>query len=120
MRGLLHVCWRAAHLVSNDLTNVVCVLPTVRAADRAGEAGARNIPALAWSLISTPSNAERLDGFAFQKLSKQRCVCMQRLLVSMHQHSMGGSTCCSCQRPTSLVCGFAARCMQSEAAPSSA
>lgn len=38
----------------------------------AGDASLRNIPALAWSLISTPSNAERLDGFAFQKLSKQR------------------------------------------------
>lgn len=46
-----------------------------------GEAGARNIPALAWSLVSTPSNAERLDGFAFQKLSKQRYERVRQMLL---------------------------------------
>jgi hypothetical protein len=37
-----------------------------------GDAPLKNIPALAFSLISTPANAEKLDGFAFQKLPKQR------------------------------------------------
>lgn len=102
-------CVDCCKSVGGQLTSSAMTSQTLscRAADRAGEAGARNIPALAWSLVSTPSNAERLDGFAFQKLSKQRCVCMQRLLVSMHQHSMGGSTCCSHSKSTgSLVCGL--------------
>lgn len=36
---------------------------------------------MAWSLISTPSNAERLDGFAFQKLSTQRYERVRQVLL---------------------------------------
>jgi hypothetical protein len=76
----------------SHLKTVVCVLPAVCA----GEAGARNIPALAWSLVSTPSNAERLDGFAFQKLSKQRCVCQRPHVcrtAAQHMQFICGSNC---------------------------